>query len=147
MIADPTASVDAFDLTWAREVIEQAVRRMRTECQGAARMDVWTLFEQRILFPALEGQAGRPYEDLVRDLGIASPSVAYNLLLTGKRMFARQLESVIGEYAGDRRTIEEEVRDLRQILSGARKMTPAHAYSGGEQAEGPAQDTTEPAPQ
>jgi len=101
-IGDPSPALDPFDVEWARTVLEQAARRLQAECLAGARMDVWRLFEQRVLLPSLEGCAGPSYEDLVRDLGIASPSAAYNLLLTGKRMFARQLEAVIAEYAGDR---------------------------------------------
>jgi RNA polymerase sigma-70 factor (ECF subfamily) len=135
VIADPAATADAFDLAWAREVLAQTARRMRAECLAAGRTDVWTLFEQRILLPSLDGQPGQPYEDLVRELGIASPSAAYNLLLTGKRMFARQLEAVVGGYAGDRQAVAEEVRDLHAILAGARKMPPLSAYNGGEQVD------------
>lgn len=135
-IGDPTPAVDPFDVAWARTVLDQAARRMQAECLAATRMDVWRLFEQRVLLPSLEGGSGPAYDELVRDLGLASPSAAYNLLLTGKRMFARHLQGVIAEYAGDRRGVEEEVRDLQAILSGARKMAPGTAYSGGEQADG-----------
>jgi len=90
-IADALSGEDVFDLAWAREVLVHTAQRMQSECLTTGRTDVWKLFEQRILLPSLEGREGRPYEDLVQELGIASPSAAYNLLLTGKRVFARQL--------------------------------------------------------
>ncbi len=53
---DPSERPDeAFDIAWARRVLDQAIERMREECKASARPDLWTVFEGRALAPALHG--------------------------------------------------------------------------------------------
>jgi RNA polymerase sigma-70 factor (ECF subfamily) len=119
---------EQFDIAWARETVAAATGRMRAECERAGRADVWTIFDERVVRPAFEGVAPAAYEELVGRLGLATPLQACNLLTTGKRMFARCLREVVGEYAGDGASSadpEQEIADLRAILaSGA-------SHSGG----------------
>ena len=116
--ADQTS--DAFDLAWARNVIDQTVRVMRAECESSGRADVWGVFECRLLGPMLHGAEPIAYEDLVRRFGLQSPSQASNLLMTAKRTFARVLRAVVGEYARGSEEIEAEIRELMEVLARAR---------------------------
>jgi len=111
---------DAFDLAWARNVIDQTVRVMRAECETSGRADVWGVFECRLLEPMLHGVEPIAYEDLVKRFGLQSPSQASNLLMTAKRTFARVLRGVVGEYARGSEEIEAEIRELLEILARAR---------------------------
>jgi RNA polymerase sigma-70 factor (ECF subfamily) len=113
----PDASA-VFDAAWAREVIAAALERMRSACDADGRPDVWRMFDVRIVRPLLENAAPADYAQLAQELSIPSPSAASNLLVTGKRAFTRALRSVIAEYASPEE-IEEEVRELQQILSQA----------------------------
>jgi len=118
-VADGSPS-DAFETQWAREVIAQATRMMRQECQASARMEIWGVFECRLLRPLLEGTEPADYDELVERFGLRSPSQASNVLMTAKRMFGRMLKSVIGEYAVDEEEIESEIRDLHAVLARSR---------------------------
>ena len=126
---------DAFEAAWARQVVDQAVQRMRAECLRPDRQvnggspgpngavpgkTYWALFERRVLLPALEGVEPPPYERLVAEFGLRSATQAANLLITGKRMFARALRSVVAEYATGEHEVADEMRDLRTILSRLR---------------------------
>jgi len=115
---------EQFDIAWARETIAEATARMRAECDRAGRPDVWAIFNERVIRPAFDGVDAAPYDDLVRRLGLASPLQACNLLTTGKRMFARCLRDVVGDYAGGGEDPDQEIADLRAILASA-------AASGG----------------
>lgn len=108
---------DAFDLAWARQVIAEAAERMRKECGATGRLDVWGVFECRLLAPALEGTEPADYGELVRRFGLQSPSQASNVLVTAKRMYARTLRGVVAEYSGDAAEIEAEIGDLYRILA------------------------------
>jgi RNA polymerase sigma-70 factor (ECF subfamily) len=108
----------AFNVAWGREVLAEALRRMQAECQSANRSDIWGIFECRLLNPILNQTEPPPYEALVTRFGFQSPTQACNLLITGKRMFARLLRSVIQEYAADESEIDAEIEDLKRILSG-----------------------------
>lgn len=109
--------VRAYEREWARKVVAQGVLRTQQECLAAGRHDLWGIFEQRFLTPLLEDGDVPNYEHLILRLGIATPSKASNLLITGKRMFARLLREVVAEYTHDRDEVESEIRDLLQILS------------------------------
>ncbi len=110
---------ELFDLRWAQQVITEASRRMHAECMASHRPDVWGVFEARIHGPILNGDARMPYDQLVSRFGLESPIQARNLLVTGKRMFVRNLERVVSEYASGEGAVEAELRELHIILDQA----------------------------
>ena len=116
---DPTQS-EEFDVAWARNVLTEALRRMHAECKATSRMDVWGVFENRLLGPMLEGRESQPYDQLVRQFGLKSPAQAHNVLVTAKRTFTRCLQQAVGEYAPDENAVQLEIRELQIILSHAR---------------------------
>ena len=113
---DSDAGSDVFDVAWAREMLADVLRRMRTECDQNRRPDIWGIFNCRIVGPILENAKTLPYEQLVRRFGFRSPTQAANALVTAKRMFIRILRTVIGEYASES-AVDAEIRDLHQILA------------------------------
>lgn len=111
---------DVFKLEWARQVLATTAARMKLECIAdgdADRMRVWTLFERRVLRPTLDDTEPPGYADLVAELRFSSPTQASNALVTGKRMFARLLREVVGEYAADPGEVEAELKDLWEAVS------------------------------
>jgi hypothetical protein len=107
---------EAFELAWARQVLANTATQMQRQCEESNRKDIWTVFEGRVLSPALNGAEPVPYEQLVSQLGMASVDAAVNLVTTAKRMFARSLRGVVGEYI-DEGEVEQEIADLRAILA------------------------------
>lgn len=121
-IADESAPAPdgRIDIVWARQLLNQVLCRMRRECEASGRDDVWGVFEARLLDPILH-QADPPgYEVLVARFKLASPAQASNVLMTGKRMFARSLRALIGEYERDEEQIEAEISELMAVLARAR---------------------------
>jgi RNA polymerase sigma-70 factor (ECF subfamily) len=114
--ADDPPPSQAFDTAWAREVIAEAVKLMRHECEAGGRPDIWGIFEDRVLKPSMENATPMEYDELVKRLGLQSPQQASNVLMTAKRMFARALRSVVSEYA-EPEGIEDEVRELKGVLA------------------------------
>jgi len=104
-------------IEWARQVLDQAVTRMRAECQARARDDIWAVFEGRILRPILEDAAPLSYDELVGARGIQSPAQASNILITGKRMFQRMIEDVVRETVDGESDVGAEIADLIRALS------------------------------
>jgi hypothetical protein len=113
----------AFDIAWARELIGEAIARMRAECDRANRPDVWRIFQARVLVPAMEGGEPVAYEQLVRELGLEAPVIACSLLATAKRMFARNLRAIAGEYADTSGAVDAEINELREILAACAKSS------------------------
>ena len=108
-----------LDVVWARELIAEALRRMKCECEKSGRAEIWAVFECRVVKPAFEAAEPMPYELLIERFGLRTPMQASNLLTTAKRMFARSLRSVAREYVGDEELVDQEIDDLRSILSEA----------------------------
>lgn len=116
---DAPGPAEIFEIAWARQVLAEAARRMRQECEQEKRKDIWVVFEARVLAPSLDGAEPAPYEHLVEQLSLESVTSARNLTITGKRMFARSMRGVVREYIADEREIEQEIDELRAILSRA----------------------------
>jgi DNA-directed RNA polymerase specialized sigma24 family protein len=94
--SEPSA---AFDREWAKQVLSEAVKRMRAECGESDRPDIWGVFDGRVLQPSMDDAPPVPYEALQQQFHFASPAQASNVLMTAKRMFARHLRAVVGESA------------------------------------------------
>jgi hypothetical protein len=108
----------AFEVAWARELIAEGIARSRAECARSNRPDLWRIFQARVVIPAFEGGEPVAYDQLVRELGLEAPLVACSLLATAKRMFARNLRGVAGEYADSDGGVDREISELCQILGG-----------------------------
>lgn len=113
--ASPGAA--AFDVLFARQVIQESIKRMEAQCDASGRSDIWGVFQTRLLNPAFEGAEPAGYEELVQRFGFQSPGHASNVLITAKRMFARVIRAVIGEYTANPEEIESELNELLAILS------------------------------
>ena len=108
---------EAFDVAWARGVIAEALRQMRSECESSDRMQLWGVFQCRVVGPILEGTEPVDYGQLVRRFGFQSPIQASNALTTAKRMYARALRSAVGQYADGHDAIESEIEELKAVLA------------------------------
>jgi hypothetical protein len=108
-----------FDVAWARQVLKESLRQTEQHCQSWGRMDLWEVLRARVIAPAFDGTAPQPYEQLAPRFGWSSAAQGSNALMTAKRLFARTLREVISEYTRDDSDVEEEIRDLRTVLSSS----------------------------
>lgn len=117
---DAPGPAEVFQVAWARQVLADAARHMSDQCRHEGRADIWDVFEARVLAPTLEGAEPTGYEQLAQRHRLAGVEAARNLLVTGKRMFARSVRGVVREYMADDEQVEQEIAELRQILADAR---------------------------
>jgi len=115
-----TGTRDEFDYGWARQVLGQAIRRMRRECFKGERIDLWTIFKERTLLPSLRDVRPTSYGELVSRLNLESATRASNVLTTASRMFARALRHVLSLYQETEADIDSEIRDLWRAISKPR---------------------------
>jgi DNA-directed RNA polymerase specialized sigma24 family protein len=109
---------EPFNIAWVRQVIDAAAAEMQAECAATGRLDVWGVFEKRMLNP-LYGREPASYESLVADFHFKSPSQAQNVLVTAKRSFERALREVIAEYSVDEKESEQELEALKRLIDKA----------------------------
>ena len=110
----PTA--DVFEVEWARQLLQEALRRMRRSAKRKAARTYGSFSNAGWLAPALHGCPPPPYLELVARFGFRSAEQASNALVTAKRQFERNLGAVIAETervserqghpAGDRRPLQ-----------------------------------------
>lgn len=112
----PPAQHPAYDLVWAQQTIEEALRRLKEHCARTDRTSHWELFEERVVLPVWEGQPTKPYAEVMKRLGMTSPLQASNTLLSVKRMFTRIFREVIREYARDEDLVRHELDDIMATL-------------------------------
>ena len=106
-----------LDVAFAKNIFSQAVARMQKECVASGRMEIWTLFEARLLDPLQEGARQLSAEELMAQCGYSSRAELANALTTAKRIFARHFLAVVSQYVSDKRDLDSEIRDIKSILS------------------------------
>lgn len=120
-VAVPSERDKDLNAVWAQQVIAQAIEDMRSICQSRRRLDIWGVFEGRILDPILSNTEPVSYEDLAQRFGFDTPLKAANALTTAKRGFRQALSKVVADTVADKTQIDAEISDLMKILgdSGA----------------------------
>lgn len=111
-----TETERAFNEAFTRHAIEQSVERTREHCLKIGRQDIWEVFEARILKPLLHEVPADDYESLCERLQLKSVGDAHNLLVSGKRMFRRELRSTVADYSESNQVVEEELKLLKKFF-------------------------------
>jgi hypothetical protein len=114
-VTDTEPDLD-LEVSWSQVVITGTLLNMRNECYSAGRHATWEIFVERCLEPELAESTPTPYEDLIQRHDLDSPSDAFNLLASAKRMFQRHMRTVVAEYAGSNAEIDEELDYLHRKL-------------------------------
>lgn len=108
---------EVFDLAWIREIVREALDRVKKNCETTNKSAHWLLFKNRVVDPILHGSEMDTYAEIVQRLQFATPMQASNALTTVKRMFERTFRAVVQEYTGDDRDVDREIAELRKILT------------------------------
>ncbi|MGE5209073.1 MAG: sigma-70 family RNA polymerase sigma factor, partial [Alphaproteobacteria bacterium] len=103
-----------YDLRWAATVVEQALYRLREECQSKKRL---RLFETLSLYLASE-RADISYYNLATTLGIAESAVKKQLHNL-RRRYRWLLCDEVAQTVEDPRDVEGEIRHLCATLAAA----------------------------
>jgi RNA polymerase sigma-70 factor (ECF subfamily) len=115
------ATADVFEVQWARQLLQESLRRMRENCASKGQPSLWELFDCRVVGPTLSGSPLPSYRSLVERFGFRSAEQTSNALVTAKRQFERTLAAVIAETecVTSDKEIEAEIADLCEILERA----------------------------
>lgn len=108
---------DTFDREWVGLVVNDALREMRRDCEARGRMDLWGVLQLRIVEPMLHGEEPVDYQEIVRRFDLSTPRNAMLLLVSAKRCFLRHLRLVVGKYVEGKERVEEEIDDLREVVT------------------------------
>lgn len=104
----------AFDRAWALALLEVVIRHLEAECSAAGRAD---LFERARGYLML-GRDAIPYAEAARELGLEEGAVRVAIHRLRKR-YRELLRAEIARTLADPVGVEEELRSLREALTGA----------------------------
>ena len=101
-----------FDLRWAATVVEQALRRLREECEGKGRL---RLFQTLSRYLATE-RADVSYEQVAGELGTTEAAVKRQLHNL-RRRYRYLLHDVVAQTVDKPADVYDEIRHLCAVLS------------------------------
>ena len=108
-----------FDLGWAEAIAEEALCRLRTECESKGRRRVYEVFE-----PYLGAEREDiSYEDLSRALGVPEQSVK-NLLHKFRLRYRVLMREEITKTVESKANVNDEIRHLCSALAAGRGEKP-----------------------
>jgi len=122
-VPDPVAGAGpavAFHYAWASELLDQVFHEVERACRAAGLAVHWDLFRARVLAPILDGYKAPSLADLCRKYGISGEAKASNMIVTVKRRLKKVLSTIVQEEVGPGIDVNEEIGDLRRILSQRR---------------------------
>jgi RNA polymerase sigma-70 factor (ECF subfamily) len=117
----PAAAVESsppetlFDAGWAAAVAEEALRRLRTECESKGRRRVYEVLHRYL---AVERE-DISYEGLSRTLGVPEPSVK-SLLHHFRARYRSLLREEVAKTVESEATVDDEIRYLCATLAWSR---------------------------
>ena len=105
---------DSFNYTWKSAILDQTLATVQAGCREQGLQAHWHVFEDRVLRPIFYSQEASPMKDICSRYGIASESVASNMLVTVKRRF----KAVLRRYLRDTVLSEDGVDgELKEMLN------------------------------
>ncbi len=114
--AQEEAGPDVFGVAWAMQVLVEALRRTRAECEAKGWRALWGVFAGRALAP-LGGAEPLPYQLLADRFGLDSAKQAANRYHTALALFQRHFRAELAATAGD--DVEAEVGHFLSLVSHA----------------------------
>jgi RNA polymerase sigma-70 factor (ECF subfamily) len=115
--SDTATPEQAFIHAWASELLDDVLAEVQADCQRDGKGKHWEVFCRTVVAPTLTGAPAPPMSQLCQELGIESEATASNMNVTAKRRFKAALEGRARRFVGADDDVEQEIRDLMQILS------------------------------
>lgn len=94
---EPSPSL-VFERAWAIDVLAQTLAEMKHQCETNGDAARWSVFESRFAAPLLDDAPCPKYDELAQRFKLKDGKAAMNLLVTGKRQFARILREIVRDY-------------------------------------------------
>ncbi len=117
----------ALNVDWAVVCLNKAIGLMHDHCVQRGKIDIWRVFEGRILNQVAQSRELVPYHTLAEELALDLKSTMLKLT-TGQRMFKRMMNQVVGSYVSGDEDIKQEIEDLYAVA----RQAPTGWYSGLE---------------
>ncbi len=106
-----------FDFVWAQCLVRSALENVKRGLIAAGKQADWKAFDSRVVRPLLDNAIPTPISEL-RTLWEGASATAVSLrILRVKEHLAQHIRAAVGTYVDTDNEIEQEIRDLMEILS------------------------------
>ena len=110
----------AFAYAWASTLLDEVLKSVEASCKERNQEKHWGVFARTVVEPTLHGTKAPALSEVCRELGIESETKASNMCITVKRRFKAALRMRVRQFVDSDSQVDEEIRDLMQILSHSR---------------------------
>jgi len=115
--AEDASPDEAFTYEWAAQLIGEVLREVEAWCRQAGQQKHWEVFRRTVVEPAFLGTRAPALAELCQELKVADARTASNMTMTVKRRFRSILREKVRQLVRSEEDVEDEIRDLMQILS------------------------------
>ena len=127
--AEPTDESHEFDRRWAFGMLDEAMRRCERHYRNGDKAGHWTLFEARVLQPAITGNRPPSLKDVCEAHGFRSVAHATSGIYQVRQRIRTLLREVVSETVINPREVDAELQELPRLISpeasGEREEEPA----------------------
>lgn len=115
--SDSLPHAHEFDRRWAFGMLDEAMRRCEAHYRDGGNPGHWTLFETRIVQPAITGNSAPSLAQLHEAHGFRSAAHAASGIYQVRQRIRTLLREVVAETVANPRDVEEELRELLRLIS------------------------------
>lgn len=114
-----------FNYTWKSSILDQTLEMVRAGCLEQGLLIHWNIFEERVLKPIFENSEALSMREICDQYGIASESIASNMLVTVKRRFRAVLRRALRDTVRSEGDVDGELKEMLSLFRpGAQDQSP-----------------------
>jgi len=119
-IPDRISPDEAFHYTWASQLLDEVLARVKDGCCRTDKEVHWNVFQDRIVGPILENTETVGLAEICAKHGVESEAKASNMIVTVKRRFSAVLKQCLRKHVESDEEVQDELHELLRILSRGR---------------------------
>jgi len=108
---------DSFNYTWKSSILDQTLEIVHAGCVEQGLGIHWHIFEERVLQPIFQNKAASSMKEICHRYGIASESLASNMLVTVKRRFRAVLRRTLRDTVRSEGDVDGELKEMLSLFS------------------------------
>lgn len=108
---------EVFHYTWASNLLDEAITKVKNECYSNNKDIHWKVFEEKVLAPILTNADTPSLTEICSKYDLDSTSRVSNMLITVKRRFRAVLRRQLQHFVSSEAEVVDEFNDLLEILS------------------------------
>ena len=119
-LAEPVGELTAeqsFNYAWVSQLLDRLLTEVEAKCHSQGKTLHWQVFHDRVLQPIMENTPAPSLGQVCSKYGIADQRKASNMIITVNRRFQAALKRHLRRSVASDAEVEDELRELMQVIS------------------------------